>query len=103
MKVVSMHHAVHNSPTDAIVFWLDADVSFREPLNSDVIEWIRSKDVTYIPFSLTDRNNYLMTPARKANGFGSYDMRKTKHVQKARLAGKSIYKRIQVYVLYCIP
>ena len=50
MKVLSMYHAVLNSRDNSIAIWLDTDVSFREQMPTDVVEWIRERDVVYCPF-----------------------------------------------------
>ena len=95
MKIATIYHAVHNSPTDSIVFWVDPDVTFRENLPDNVIEWIQSKDVAYIPWyfgGISEQN--------RINGFETYNMSKTKDVQNALLSGTLAY--VHIYVRYFI-
>lgn len=82
MKVVSIYHAVHNSPDGSIVFWVDTDVSFRQELPVEVVDWIRKKDVTYIPLIL-----FLRTMARgmPSNGFDNFDLSTEKGQKEALL------------------
>ena len=86
MKIAAIYHAVHNSPTDSIVFWVDPDVTFREDLPDNVIEWIQSKDVAYIPWYFGD-----ISEKKRINGFEAYDTNKTKDVQNALLSGTYLF------------
>ena len=52
MKVSAIQHAIHSSPENTIVFWVDTDVSFREPMPAPVLQWLSERDITYIPFQL---------------------------------------------------
>jgi hypothetical protein len=52
LKVASMHHAVSHSQRGSVVFWLDTDVTIREPMPAPVVRWLSERDVTYIPFAL---------------------------------------------------
>ena len=52
MKVAAIQHAIHISPENSLVFWVDTDVSFRAPIPAEVLRWLHERDVTYIPFQL---------------------------------------------------
>ena len=71
MKVVSLYHAVHNSPNGHVVFWVDTDVSFREPLPNFVLDWISKRDVVYIPFI---KMSPILSGNVPSNGFDYFDL-----------------------------
>lgn len=50
LKVMAIHHAVHSSKENTIVFWCDTDVTFREDVPPHVLNWLLMRDITYIPF-----------------------------------------------------
>lgn len=52
MKVAAIQHAIHSVPDNTIVFWVDTDVSFRDPMPAPVLKWLKERDITYIPFQL---------------------------------------------------
>jgi len=70
-KVLSIYHAVQNSPEGSVVFWVDTDVSFREDLPGDVFQWIRKKDIVYIPFVI---NFHVLNANMPSNGFDYFDL-----------------------------
>lgn len=80
-KVLSIYHAVQNSPNGFVVFWLDTDVTFRENLPEDVLVWIRNRDLVYIPFVI---NYHLFTGGIPSNGFDLFDLQ-TSEGQSAAL------------------
>ena len=55
LKVGAINHAIQSAATGQIVFWIDTDVSFREPLSLSVLNWLAARDITYIPFLLGKR------------------------------------------------
>ena len=57
-KVAAINHAVQSSGNGTIVFWVDTDVTFREPLPRDVVSWLHDRDVTYVPFHLNARMHF---------------------------------------------
>ena len=57
LKVGAINHAVQSAQNDQVVFWVDTDVSFREPFPLDVKMWLKNHDVTYIPFFLGGRQS----------------------------------------------
>lgn len=57
-KVAAINHAVHSSKHDSLVMWVDTDVSFRKQLPASVINWLKDRDISYIPMYLGPTENW---------------------------------------------
>ena len=56
-KAASIYHAIHSTRVEgSLVFWLDTDVTIRDPLPTHAIDWLRKRDVTYVPFYVYPSN-----------------------------------------------
>lgn len=42
MKGTAIQHAIHSSPENAFVFWVDNDVSFHAPIPTEIMRWLDS-------------------------------------------------------------
>lgn len=74
LKVAAIQHGVKSAREGQVVMWLDTDVSFREEIPTTVIDWLRSRDVTYIPMYFQDHFR---------NPFDSYDFSKPSEQTRA--------------------
>jgi len=73
LKVVAITLAVRQAAEGALVVWVDTDVSFRSPLPRPVTDWLRVRDITYIPFI---PHKLLMNAGWPPHSFDLFDLSK---------------------------
>ena len=73
-KVAAINHAIHSSKEGTLVMWVDTDVSFRKQLPQSIIDWLRDRDMSYIPMHLGPTENW-----------ESYNVEKNADLQKLML------------------